>query len=92
MPLVVPFAPTFLCRHSYYCDTAHAQAAANALSMAGRRPILWKTLSTHNSRTNRDKIVKLGEEVDHVTRHVGQMTKVKMAKVRVKVTISRNVS
>ena len=60
--------------------------------MAGRRPILWKTLSTHNSRTNRDKIVKLGEEVDHVTRHVGQMTKVKVAKVRVKVTISRNVT
>jgi len=27
-----------------------------------------------------------------VTRHVGQMTKVKMAKVRVKVTISHNVT
>jgi len=45
---------------------------------------------THNSRTDRHRIFKLGGGVDHVTRHVWPLTKVKRSKF--KVTRSRNVS
>ena len=45
---------------------------------------------THNSRTDSRRIFKLGGGVDHVTRHVWPLTKVKRSKV--KVTRSRNVS
>jgi len=43
---------------------------------------------THNSRTDSRRIFKLGGGIDHVTRHVWPLTKVK----RSKVTRSRNVS
>ena len=45
---------------------------------------------THNSRTDSRRILKLGGGVDHVTRHVWPLPKVKSSKV--KVTRSRNVS
>jgi len=45
---------------------------------------------THNSRMGSRRIFKLGGEVEHVTRHVWPLTKVKRSNV--KVTRSRNVS
>jgi len=45
---------------------------------------------THNSRTYSRGIFKLGEGVDHVTRHVWPMTKVKRSNV--KVTMSQRIS
>jgi len=45
---------------------------------------------SHNSRTHRHWVFKLGGKVDHVTRHVCQLFKVKRSKV--KVTRSRDVS
>ena len=45
---------------------------------------------THNSRTDRRRVFKLGSNVGHVTRHAQQLFKVKRSKV--KVTKSRNVS
>ena len=45
---------------------------------------------THNSRTNRRRVFKLGSKVGHMTRHAQQLFKVKRSKVRV--TKSRDVS
>ena len=45
---------------------------------------------THNSRTDNHRIFKLGGGVDHVTRHVRPLTKVKRSKV--KVTRSQRIS
>jgi len=45
---------------------------------------------THNSRTDRRRVFKLGSKVGHVTRHAQQLFKVKRSKV--KVTKSRDVS
>ena len=45
---------------------------------------------THNSRMDRHRVFKHGGKVGHVTRHVHQLFKVKMSKV--KVTKSRDVS
>ena len=45
---------------------------------------------THNSRTDRRRVFKLGSKVGNVTRHEQQLFKVKRSKV--KVTKSRDVS
>jgi len=76
------------------------EAAASVASNVATALSKWPTLScqwypmgdvrTHNSRTDSRRIFKLGEGVDHVTRHVWPLTKVKRSKV--KVTRSRNVS
>ena len=52
--------------------------------MGNVRPI------TRNSRTDRLRVFVLGGKVDHMTRHVRQLFKVKRSKV--KVTRSRDVS
>jgi len=74
------FAATHMSR-----DTAHAQWLQTHCQ--------WYSMGdvrTYNSRTDSPRIFKLGGEVDHVTRHVRPLTKVKRSKV--KVTRSRNVS
>ena len=40
-------------------------------------------VKTQNSRTDRHRVFKLGGKVDHVTRHVWQLFKVKRSKVKV---------
>jgi len=45
---------------------------------------------THKSRTDKRRVFKLGDMVDHVTRHAQQLFKVKRSKVEV--TKSRHVS
>ena len=45
---------------------------------------------THNWRTDRHRIFKLGGGVDHVTRHVWPVTKVKRSKVKVTRCASRD--
>jgi len=45
---------------------------------------------THNSRTDRHRVFKLGGKVGHVSRHVCQLFKVKRSKI--KVTRLRDVS
>jgi len=44
---------------------------------------------THNSRKDSRRMFKLGDGIDHVTRHAWPLTKVKRSKV--KLTRSRNV-
>jgi len=66
-------------------DTAHAQWLQTHCQWYRRGDV-----RTHNLRTDSRRIFKLGRGVDHVTRHVQPLTKVKRSKVRV--TRSRNVS
>jgi len=66
-------------------DTAHAQWLQTHCQ--------WYPMGdvrTYNSRTDSRMIFKLGGGIDHVTRHVWPLTKVKRSKV--KVTRSHNVS
>jgi len=67
------FVPTHRSR-----DTAHAQWL--------QKHWQWYPMGdvrTHNSRTDSRRIFKLGGGVDHVTRHVRPLTKVKRSKVKV---------
>jgi len=66
-------------------DSAHAQWP--------RTHFQWKStgnVTTHNSRTGRHRVFKLGNKVGHVTFHAQQLFKVKRSKVNV--TKSRDVS
>jgi len=66
-------------------DTAHAQWLQTHCQWYPMEDV-----RTYNSRTDSRRIFKLGGGIEHVTRHVWPLTKVKRSKV--KVTRSRNVS
>jgi len=59
-------------------DTAHVQCLQTHCQLYPMRDV-----RTHNSRMNRCGIFKLGGGVDHVTRHVWPLTKVKRSEVTV---------
>ena len=50
----------------------------------------FSMVTNGNSRTDKHRVLKLGVNVGHMTRHAGQLLKVKRSKV--KVTRSRDVS
>jgi len=69
-----------------FAPYAYAKAYGACAVAANATRFQWYPMGdvrTHNSRTDSRRIFKLGGGVDHVTRHVWPLTKVKRSKVNV---------